>query len=584
MNDVRLLGIDIGTSSCKAIVIDETGRVIAEAVEKYPTHRPKPLWSEQDPADWGKAVNRCLAVVRRRLPVADSTTKTESQNPKTNLALSSQPIALALTGQMHGAVFLDKNNIVIRPAILWNDQRTTEECKDIDRIVGAERVREITMNPPLTGFQLPKILWLRKHEPEIFARVRKVLLPKDYIRFLLTGKYVTDVSDASGTGIFDVRARAWSREMMDALDLDPSIFPEVVESTTQTGEFLSHVREGTAEPALSEANVSAPHISRENGAHRGAPSHVVVFGGGGDQAAGAVGTGAVVPGIVSISLGTSGVVFESSELGARNSELNEDPSSSAFRVPSSESFHTFCHANGKWHRMGVMLSCGGALSWYAAEVRGIPVEEVLEGAETAEPGCGGLTFLPYLAGERSPHNDPMARGGFVGLTLSHGKKEMSRAVVEGVTFGLRECWEAMRSAERVARNAELTPSPGSLRSPTSPQGEGPSLSNSNNLALSPQPSALRITGGGAKSRFWVQMIADVFGVPCETLEADEGPAFGAALIAGLGAGVWPSLQEACNACVRTVERIEPSGVDYEEAYRRYKSLYQAVRPWFHASR
>lgn len=528
----RLLGIDVGTSGCKAVVIDETGRVLAEAGQTYPSFAPRPTWSEQNPQAWWPAVQVCILAVRKTLyEMWAAGDQANTWAPIT---------AIGLTGQMHGAVFLDENGEVIRPAILWNDQRTTEECEDIDRIVGAQRVREITLNPPLTGFQLPKILWLRKHEPENFARVHKVLLPKDYIRYRLTGEFATEMSDASGTGIFDVGARRWSSEMMEALELDPSIFPKCVESVAQTGEALSIQGSASQSPE---------------------PRATPVFGGAGDQAAGAVGVGAVREGLINVSLGTSGVVFAS---------ISDTPSFEA------DSIHTFCHANGKWHEMGVMLACGGALFWYAASVRHLSVEEVLAEAETAEPGCGGLTFLPYLSGERSPHNDPTARAGFVGLTLSHSTKEMSRAVVEGVTFGLRDCFEAMGAISAIEN--EGLHGPLSQVTPSSPSHPSP-LSH-----LSHSSASVRVTGGGAKSRFWVQMIADVFDCPVQTLQADEGPAFGAALIAGVGAGVWPDLQTACDACVRTAERFEPSGVEYQESYRRYRALYPHIRAWLNPSR
>ena len=578
----QLLGIDIGTSSCKAIVIDETGRVLAEAVEKYPISRPHPTWSEQDPEDWWKGARAAMWAVGCRLSAVSDQRQTAHSKHPTPIA----PSAIGLTGQMHGAVFLDKNDCVIRPAILWNDQRTAEECVDIERIVGAQRVREITGNPPLTGFQLPKILWLRKHEPENFARLRKVLLPKDYIRFLLTGKFFTEVSDASGTGIFDVRRRDWSGEMMSMLDLDPSLFPECVESIVQTGEALSVEclalrvdKDTSGGDAMGSAN--SPQRT----------ANIPVFGGGGDQAAGAVGTGAVSPGVISISLGTSGVVFQSiDEISLDGSEISratgipDKPerakSGRDSRSAINDAVHLFCHANGRWHQMGVMLSCGGALSWYADCVRHMPVEDVLTEASSSVAGCGGLTFLPYLTGERSPHNDPFARGGFVGLDLSHTSADMSRAVVEGITFGLLDCYRAMQGPPPLVGEVSRSDGGGDhekgrhhVRAPIPAPPDLPPTGED----LAP---SLRVTGGGARSNIWVQMIADVFGMPCEVLEADQGPAFGAALIAGVGVGVWPTMQEACAQCIRIKERIEPSDTNYEEAYSRYRSLYPALKDWF----
>jgi xylulokinase len=474
----KLLGIDVGTSGCKVLLLDENGRVLKEASAEYPLLVPKPLWSEQNPADWWDGVQKCLR---------------EIGEPN--------PDAIGLTGQMHGAVFLDANDEVIRPAILWNDQRTSEECAQIDAKVGAETVRRITCNPPLTGFQLPKLIWLRNHEPENFARVRSLLLPKDYIRFKLSGVKAGEVSDASGTGIFDVPSRRWSTEMMDQLGLTASAFPEVFESDvasakTKEGGFL---------------NAGIP-----------------IVGGGGDQAAGAVGTGAVEPGIVSVSLGTSGVVFTSID---------------APEYDSGGAVHTFCHANRSWHAMGVVLSCGGALRWYRDTFgSGKDYNQISASAAEVAPGADGLTFLPYLSGERTPHNDPFARASWSGATLAHGPSHFARAVFEGITFGLLDGFGAL--AKLGARSGEI-----------------------------------RVTSGGAKSGFWVQMIADAFGSPCVTLESDEGPAFGAAILAGVGIGIWPDVSTACRSVVRQKARIEPSGVDYLLHYKKYGELYSCLKGW-----
>lgn len=489
----NLLGIDVGTSGCKAILIDEWGQIFAQATAEYPVSMPKPTWSEQNPEDWWQAVQACLDGVGRGLWVVGG----------------EGPSAIGLTGQMHGAVFLDDKGEVIRPAILWNDQRTAEECADIDRVVGADVVRGATCNPPLTGFQLPKLLWLRRHEPENYARVRYVLLPKDYIRFKLTGVLATDVSDASGTGLFDVVQRRWSEVVAGKLGIDLGLFPACFESSVMTGGLKP----------LAKAALKTPHSKSDD---------IPVVAGAGDQAAGAVGTGTVKPGIISVSLGTSGVVFASLD------EPKCDPDGA---------LHTFCHANGAWHAMGVMLSCGGAVSWYRRAMRpNSTFAEIDEEAQRAAPGCDGLTFLPYLSGERSPHNDPTARGAWAGLTLSHGTAEVSRSVLEGVTFGLRDSLEKLKM-------------------------------------LGVNCQEIRVTGGGAKSRFWVQMIADVFQARCCTLEADEGPAFGAALLAGVGIGVWKDVQEACEATVKIREWIEPSGMDYGEPYAWFRSLYPALRGW-----
>ncbi len=594
----NLLGIDIGTSGCKAILIDESGRLLAQASAEYPVSMPKPTWSEQNPEDWWQGVQACLRELgggfwnegggsledgsdsgflaqlkklakfpeghselvaqmrdleRRRDDYVRTMTGVEPEQPTTDTQQPTTFGAFGLTGQMHGAVFLDGEGQVIRPAILWNDQRTAEECAEIDRVVGADVVRWVTCNPPLTGFQLPKLLWLRKHEPENFARVRTVLLPKDYIRFKLTGVLATDVSDASGTGLFDVRGRRWSQVVAEKLGINLGLFPACFESSAVVGRvvlrgFQEAPQEVAAREVVSESNKDRRRISLETGgtlagdllgsesaarvgarniAQRAdATSGISVVAGAGDQAAGAVGTGTVKPGIISVSLGTSGVVFA----------CLDEP-----KCDADGALHTFCHANGAWHAMGVMLSCGGALSWYRRVMRpALSFAEIDTEAQGAVAGCDGLTFLPYLSGERSPHNDPNARGAWVGLTLSHGAAEMSRSVIEGVTFGLRDSLERLKM-------------------------------------LGVHCEEIRVTGGGAKSRFWVQIIADVFQARCCTLEADEGPAFGASLLAGIGMGLWKDVAEACDATVKVREVFEPSGVDYGEAYGRFRGLYPALR-------
>jgi xylulokinase len=461
----KLLGIDVGTSGCKVLLIDENGSVLKLASREYPIRVPQPMWSEQDPEDWWTGVRACLEEI------------------------DEVPDAIGVTGQMHGSVFLDKDDQVIRPALLWNDQRTTSEVQEIKDTLGLASVMEITANPPLTGFQLPKLLWLRNQEKDNFDRLRCVMLPKDYIRFKLTGKKVSEVSDASGTGLLNVPCRAWSWKMMEALGLDPALFPEVVESIEVTGTTA-----------------------------QGTP----VVGGGGDQAAGAVGTGAVIPGIISVSLGTSGVVFTSLE----------SPSYDATGAA-----HTFCHANGAWHAMGVMLSCGGALQWYRNVLGGgRTYDELANEAASALPGADGLVFLPYLTGERCPHNDPFARASLSGLTLGHTHAHVSRAVFEGVSYGLLDCMNLLRSLGATA-------------------GE------------------VRVTGGGAKSKFWVQMLADMFETHCVTLQADEGPAFGAAILAGVGVGVWPSVEDACRVTVKPRDWFNPQPIDYRPGYSRYRAAY-----------
>lgn len=474
----RLLGIDVGTSSMKAVLVDETGQALKSASAEYPLHTPRPGWAEQDPADWAAALWKLLDEI------------------------GEAPDAIGLTGQMHGMVALDASDQVVRPAILWCDQRTADECREIESVLGAKRVREVTGNPMLTGFQAPKIVWMRKNEPESFSRTRAVLLPKDYIRFLLTGVKATDVSDASGVGLLDVRKRDWWIEGMVGLGLDVSWFPEVLESMRAT-------------PNPIPANPARTSWIRGEGA--------VVVAGAGDQAAGAVGTGAVEPGVLSVSLGTSGVVFTTID--------------SPDAAVQNDAVHTFCHANGRWHRMGVMLSCGGAVKWardvlYGDSGYGRFDQEV----ESVPPGSGGVTFLPYLSGERCPHVDPDARGAFGGLSLAHGRAHLARAVLEGATFGIRDCYDA----------------------------------------LDVKATEVRVTGGGAKSDVWMQMLADVLGVRCVRLADDEGPALGAALLAGVGVGVWPEVVSASRAAVKFERRFEPEA-DYAEPLARYRRMYPHAR-------
>jgi len=468
----KLLGIDVGTSGCKVLLLNESGEVLKQATAEYPLSVPHPLWSEQNPEDWWAGVQQCLAEI--------GTTDLDG---------------IGVTGQMHGAVFLDGDDNVIRPAILWNDQRTAEECREIDQTVGEGRVRAITCNPPMTGFQAPKLLWLRNHELSNYQRIRSLLLPKDYIRLKLTGEKATEVSDASGTGLFDVPNRRWSEEMIAELELDRSIFPRSVESSVVTGKTYD-----------------------------GIP----VVGGGGDQAAGAVGTGAVVKGVISVSLGTSGVVFTAID---------------APEYDQGGAAHTFCHANGAWHAMGVMLSCGGALRWYRDTLcAGSSYDSLAAEAAQVPAGCEGLTFLPYLTGERCPHNDPVARGAFAGLTLGHSRAHLSRAVFEGVSYGLLDGMGLLRG-------------------------------------LGASADEIRVTGGGAKSPFWMQLLADLFGKPCVTLECDEGPAYGAAILAGVGVGIWPDVADACAKSVKIRSRVTPTGMDYSTFYNRYQELYTHTRDW-----
>lgn len=497
-----IIGLDVGTSGTKAIAMDAAGTLLASALEEYPLHSPKPGWAEQDPADWRRAALTALARIASQINARDV-------------------VALGLTGQMHGSVFLDEHHHVIRPALLWCDQRTAAQCAAITERVGEARLLEMVSNPALTGFTAPKILWLREHEPAHFARLRKVLLPKDYIRYELTGEFATDVADASGTLLFDVRNRVWRQDLLAALDLDPAWLPPAYEGPEITGALHSAAAEAT-----------------------GLPAGIPVVAGGGDQAANGVGCGIVRQGILSASMGTSGVVFGHCDT------VQTDPEGRA---------HTFCHAvPGKWHMMGVMLSAGGSLRWYRdtlcaeEKARGVaegrdPYEYITEAAATVAPGAEGLLFLPYLSGERTPHKDPDAKGAFIGLSLRHGKAHLARAVFEGVAFGMRDSLEIMRGLGTGVRE-------------------------------------VRLSGGGARSALWRQILADVCDAPMVTINVDEGPAYGAAILASVAAGLHPGVEQACDAIIREVGRVEPDAgrvAAYAPWYEEYRAAYPALAPGFH---
>jgi xylulokinase len=470
----QLVGLDVGTTGVKALALSPEGDVLARAEETYKLSTPRPGWAEQDPEDWWRAAERALA------------------------GLGGRPAAIGLSGQMHGLVVLDDLDRVLRPAILWNDQRTGAECAEIEERVGLARLIQLTGNRALTGFTAPKLLWLRRHEPTTYARIAHVLLPKDYVRLRLTGEHAIDVADASGTLLFDVAGRRWSREMLEELELDPAWLPRTLES---------------------------PEISGTTAA--GIP----VAAGAGDQAAAALGVGVDRPGPVSVVLGTSGVVFAALP---------------AFAADQQARVHAFCHAvPGGWHAMGVMLSAGGSLRWLRdtfASGRGY--EELIATAEEWPPGAEGLTFLPYLTGERTPHADPQARAAFAGVTVRHDLGAFVRAVLEGVAYGLRDSLELLRE-------------------------------------LGVDPHAGHVSGGGARSEHWVRILASVLGLPIRRTATDEGSAYGAALLGGVAAGVFRDVHEAVDSCVRLVDAVEPDpewSAAYERGYRRFQLVYPALRP------
>ncbi len=455
-----MIGVDVGTTGVKAVRISETGEVLGRAEEEYPLSIPQPGWAEQDPEDWWRATERALA------------------------SADAEGAPLGLTGQMHGLVLLDSADRVLRPAILWNDQRTGPECAEIEKIVGLAQLIELTGNRALPGFTAPKLLWVRKHEPEVWSRVAHVLLPKDYVRLRLTGERAIDAAEASGTLLFDVANRRWSEDVCEALQIPIEWLPPVRESTE--------------------------------------------IGGAGDQQAGALGVGVVGPGPLSIVLGTSGVVFAALD---------------RYRTDAEARVHVFCHAVPEtWEAMGVMLSAAGSLRWLR-DVVGGSYEELVAEAERWPPETEGLTFLPYLQGERTPHADPSARGMFEGLSLRHDRGALVRSVLEGVAYGLRDSLELLR-------------------------------------ALGVKPTVGRVSGGGTRSELWLKIVASVLGIPLERTAIEEGAAYGAALLGGVAAGTFADAREAVAACVRVRDTVDPDQAwqaVYDDGYARFRSLYPALR-------
>lgn len=492
-----LLGLDVGTTGAKALLVADDGTIIAGRTTEYPLFSPRPGWSEQNPEDWWQA---SIASIRSVLtaPGVDA----------------GAVRGIGLTGQMHGLVLLDETGRVLRPCILWNDQRTARQCAEITRRVGAERLLALAGKPALTGFTASKLLWVRDNEPGVWSAARGLLLPKDYIRFRLTGELVTDVADASGTNLLDVGRREWSDEIIEQLEIPTGWLPRLQESPEVSGRI-------------------SPEASSATGLAAGTP----VAAGAGDQAAQSIGTATIADRDVSVTIGTSGVVFAAT---------------GSYRYDPTGRLHAYCHAlPGRWHLMGVMLAAGGSLRWfrdafYPDEPRAY--ELIDREAAGVVPGAEGLLFLPYLSGERCPHADPAARGVFFGLTLRHTRAHLARAVIEGVTYGLRD-------------SLDLLP------------------------GLGITSDALRVSGGGSRSELWRRLMADIFDAEVETVNSEQGAALGAALLGGVSAGVFPDVETACARAVRVSGRgrPEPGRGRYDEYYRRYRALYPALRAEFRAA-
>jgi xylulokinase len=485
------LGIDVGTGGTRALLVNREGKLVGAFTSPHEDMTmERPLWAEQRPENWWDAAKLAVRGVLAEAKVSGNSVR-----------------GVGLSGQMHGLVMLDASNRVIRPALIWCDQRSQEQVDGINRLIGAQTVLACTANPVLTGFTLPKLLWVRDREPQSFERLNKVLLPKDYVRFCLTGEYASDVSDASGTSLFDVVHRRWSYEMADRIGLQRTMLPAALESTHVSG-----------------------RISRTAADATGLSENTPVVGGAGDQAASAVGNGIVESGTVSCTLGTSGVVFahmESPEYDARG------------RV------HTFCHAvQGAWHVMGVTQGAGLSLQWFRKNLApGTTYDDLTAEAVTAQPGSQGLFWLPYLMGERTPHLDASARGGWIGLTAKHTRADLIRALLEGVSYSQKDCLDVIEQ-------------------------------------MGVQARSVRLSGGGARSPFWQQMLADVFGKPVSVLENQEGSAYGAALLALVGTGEYASVREVCKAAVHEVRTCEPQPAAqkiYAEGHRTYCALYPAIK-------
>ena len=482
------IGIDLGTSAVKLLLMDSQGNICNIVSREYPLYFPHPGWSEQNPKDW---YEQTMEGIRELLKGADK----------------NQVAGISFGGQMHGLVLLDEQDQVIRPAILWNDGRTTEECDYLNNVIGKEKLSEYTANISFTGFTAPKILWVKKNEPENFARIKKIMLPKDYIAYRLTGVHCTDVSDASGMLLFDVKNRCWSKEMCEICGVSEDQLATCYESYEKVGCLL-------------------PEVADE----LGLPHNVVVAAGAGDNAAAAVGTGTVGDNMCNISLGTSGTIFISSD---------------HFGVDQNNALNSFAHADGHYHLMGCMLSAASCNKWWMDEIIGTK-DYTAEQAQISKLGENHVYFLPYLMGERSPHNDPNARGTFIGMTMDTSRADMTQAVLEGVAFALRDSLEVAKS---LGIHLERT----------------------------------KICGGGAKSPLWKKMIANILNLKVDVIESEEGPAMGGAMLAAVACGEYASVEEIAEKFVKVTGTVEPDPelvAKYEDRYQKFRQIYPACKPLF----
>lgn len=483
------IGVDLGTSAVKLLLMDEAGKIHKIVSKEYPLYFPQPGWSEQNPQDW---IRQSMEGIRELTAQCDK----------------SQIQGISFGGQMHGLVALDENDQIIRPAILWNDGRTGKQTEYLNQVIGKETLSRYTGNIAFAGFTAPKILWMRENEPENFARIKKIMLPKDYLAFYLSGEFCTDYSDASGTLLLDVRHKCWSEEMMEICGIKESQLPRLYESWEPVGK----IRKTAAEEL-------------------GIPQDVKIIAGAGDNAAAAVGTGTVGEGQCNLSVGTSGTVFISSK---------------KFGVDQHNALHSFAHADGNYHLMGCMLSAASCNKWWMEEILRTK-EYQKEQEKICKLGENQVFYLPYLMGERSPHNDPDARAAFVGMSMDTTREDMSQAMLEGVAFGLRDSIEAAKST-----------------------------------GLHPKRS--KICGGGAKSPLWRKMIANIMNMKIDRIESEEGPGYGAAMLAAVGCGVFPSVEEAADKLVKIIDTEEPDSQlveKYEEKYQKYRKLYPALKEFYH---